>query len=82
MLYFNARSLYPKFDELCAQCDMEKPDIVCLTETWLCEDITESECVIPGYKCIRYDRDRHGGGVALYISNKLEFQVTMSGPKV
>ena len=81
MLYFNARSLYPKFDELCAQCDMEKPDIVCLTETWLCEDITESECVIPGYKCIRYDRDRHGGGVALYISNKLEFQVTMRGPK-
>ena len=44
MLYCNARSLYPKFDELCAQCDMEKPDIVCLTETWLCEDITESEC--------------------------------------
>ena len=26
MLYFNARSLHPKFDELCAQCDMEKPD--------------------------------------------------------
>ena len=80
ILYFNARSLYPKFDELCAQYDMEKPDVVCITETWLCEDIIESECVIRGYKCIRYDRNRHGGGVALFISNKLEFQVTMSGP--
>ena len=52
-----------------------------LTETWLCEDIIESECVIPGYKCIRHDRNRHGGGGCIvYISNKLEFQVTMSGP--
>ena len=48
ILYFNVRSLYPKFDELCAQCDIEKPDVICLTETWLCADIIESECTIPG----------------------------------
>ena len=48
ILYFNARSLYPKLDELSAQCDIEKPDVVCLTETWLSEDIMESECAIPG----------------------------------
>lgn len=58
ILYFNARSLYPKLDELYAQCDMEKPDVVCLTETWLCADITESERTIPRYKCIRYDQNR------------------------
>ena len=27
-----------------------------------------------------HDRDRHGGGVALFISDKLADQVTMSGP--
>ena len=81
ILYFNARSLYPKLDELSAQCDIEKPDVVCLTETWLSEDIMESECAIPGYRCVRCDRNRHGGGIALYISNKFEFQVTMCGPK-
>ena len=80
ILYFNVRSLYPKFDELCAQCDIEKPDVICLTETWLCADIIESECTIPGYKCIRCDRNRHGGGVAVYISENLEFQVIMCGP--
>ena len=79
ILYFNVRSLYPKFDELCAHCDMEKPDVVCLTETWLYKEITELECT-PGYKLIRHDRNRNGGGIALYISNKLEFQVTMCGP--
>ena len=80
ILYFNVRSLYPKFDELCAQCDIEKPDVICLTETWLCADIIESECTIPGYKYIRCDRNRHGGGVAVYISENLEFQVIMCGP--
>ena len=59
---------------------MEKPDVVCFKETWLGADIVELECTIPGYKCIRLDRNRHGGGVALFISNKLEFQVTMYGP--
>ena len=81
ILYFNARSLYPKEDELRALCDMEKPDIVSITETWLYEDICESESYIIGYKCVRCDRNRHGGGVALFISEKLEFQVTMCGPK-
>ena len=48
ILYFNARSLYPKLDELRALCDMEKPDIVSITETWLYEDICESESYIIG----------------------------------
>ena len=67
--------------ELCAQCDVEKPDVVCITETWLGEDIVEVECTIPGYKCTRLDRNRHGSGLALFISNKLEFQVTLYGPR-
>ena len=57
-----------------------KPDIVCITETWLCNNIYGSECTIPGYNCIRCDRNRHGGGVALFICNVLEFHVTMCGP--
>ena len=39
ILYFNARSLYPKLDELRALCDMEKPDILSITETWLYENL-------------------------------------------
>ena len=40
IIYFNARSLSPKIDELRIVCELEKPDIVCITETWLCDDIT------------------------------------------
>ena len=47
--------------------------------TWLCGDIGESEFSIPGYSCVRCDSNRHGGGVALFISDKLEYQVTMCG---
>ena len=53
---------------------------MCITETWLCEDISESELSIPGYSCVRSDRNRHGGEVALFISDKLEYQVTLCGP--
>ena len=42
-----------------------------------CDDIGELEVSIPGYSCVR---NRHGGGVALFISDKLEYQVTMCGP--
>ena len=42
-----------------------KPDIICISETWLGDDIT-SECSIPGYHCERCDRHRRGG-VLLYV---------------
>ena len=46
--------------------------IVCLTETWLDDDISDSYMSIPGYYLIRRDRTNiekaHGGGVCVYIS--------------
>ena len=80
VLYFNARSLTPKLDELCVLCDLRKPNIVCITESWLCEDIGPSECSIHGHHCVRCDRHRHGGGVALFISDLLESHVILCGP--
>ena len=43
---------YPKLDKLHALCDIERPEVVCITETWLCDDIGESEFSIPGYNCV------------------------------
>ena len=48
---------------ICIVCELEKPDIVCITETWLCDDITMLEYSISGYHCVRCDRHRHGGGL-------------------
>ena len=44
------------------------PDIICITESWLSADILDSEISIPGYVCFRGDRNRHGGGVIIYVS--------------
>ena len=52
---------------------------MCICESWLGTEITDNEISIDGYKIIRLDRSRHGGGVALYISNNLSHKVIFSG---
>ena len=78
-MYFNCRSLLPKFDELAALCSTNMPDVVCLVETWLCSDILDTEISIPNYSIVRLDRNRHGGGVAMYIRNSLSYNVVLYG---
>jgi len=68
--YYNARSLLPKFDELLISADTQQPEIICITESWLCSDIEDSEILSPGYQILRHDRNRHGGGVLMYVSHR------------
>ena len=39
ILYYNARSLFPKIDKLTALCMLHNPGIVCVVETWLSPDM-------------------------------------------
>ena len=71
ILYANARSLLPKIDELRAVVYSDHPDIVCVVETWLSEEISNDEIFIEGYACFRHDRNRQGGGVCIYTSDNL-----------
>lgn len=48
------------------------PDLVVLTETWLSEDVFDSEIVPRNYKVFRKDRDRRGGGVAVLFKSSLD----------
>ena len=48
---------------------MYSPDVICIVETWLEEDIDDTEVSIPGYHSNRLDRHRHGGGVLLYVKD-------------
>ncbi len=81
VIYFNYRSLLPKIDELRAICATYCPDVVCLVETWLCSDIIDSELYIPNYNVIRLNRNRNGGGVAIYFHNSIRFNILLSGFK-
>jgi len=79
ILYFNAHSLLPNIEELRALCPTNSPDIVCVVETWIDNSILDCELNIPGYSIVKHDRNRHGGGVLMFINNKLSFTVLSCG---
>ena len=71
ILYLNARSILPKLDELRVLCVVNSYDIVRVVESWLSNDIVNSELFIPGYTIVRKDRNRHGGGIIVFVRNSL-----------
>ena len=71
--HLNIRSLRNKVIDL-QQLLINNPyDILCLSETWLDEDITDNMITIPGYKFERRDRGQLGGGVGCYIKEKYTY---------
>lgn len=82
ILYYNARSILFKLDDLTAQAICFSPDIICIVETWLCPDIMDKELSIDNYYLVRLDRDRHGGGIAMYVKNHLSFSVIKLVPEL
>ena len=47
--------------------------VIGLTESKLDETVTYEEISVHGYKLLRSDRNRHGGGVACYVRMDLFF---------
>ena len=58
-----------------------KPDVFCVTETWLHHDMPDSLLCPSGYSVVRYDRNTKGGGVALFIHNYFEFNRVAVAPE-
>ena len=75
----NARSLLPKLDELCVLNQLESPDIICIVESWLSSEIENNEITIDNYQLVRHDRNRHGGGVLMYVKSCLSVNVLSVG---
>ena len=70
----------PKIDDLKAAVDTQHPHIVCIVETWLSSEISDNELAIQDYQVFRLDRNRHGGGVLMYIHSSLSFKAVLEGP--
>ena len=70
-LYYNAGSIrrLPKLDKLQVNVLLQKPDIICVVETWLSEDVMDNELLLPDYQVYQLDHNGHGGGIALYTHN-------------
>ena len=80
ILYFNARSLLPKLDELCLIVEAKRPGAICVNETWLSDEISKDELSLTNYCIFRLDRNRHGGGVLVYVKANFSVKVILAGP--
>ena len=52
---------------------IHNPDIICIVESLLDNSILDYELTISDYNLLRLDRNRHGGGIILYIRDSLSF---------
>ena len=66
LLHLNVNSLLNKIDELRYISKVSNAAVIGITETKLDNSVNDSEISIAGYKVIRNDRNRHGGGCLLY----------------
>ena len=76
MIYGNARSVIKKMDELRCLAVDEKPDVICICESWTNGDHTRTFLSVDDYS-IACRRDRidttagFGGGLLIYVKNDL-----------
>lgn len=68
----SVRSLQPTLDEPHSITALLRPGIICLTETWLNDSISDSACNLHNYVCFRRDRvGRQRGDVCAYTDAHL-----------
>jgi hypothetical protein len=65
----------PKLDKLSLLATVYDPDIICIVQTWLEGTIDDIEISIPSYHSNRLDRNKHGGGVLLYMKNVYQYTI-------
>lgn len=78
IFYQNVRGLRTKADEFMSNLITADLDVICLSETWLCDGIPNSNYFTPNYNVYRRDRDyistgqKLGGGVLIALHSSLE----------
>ena len=60
-------------DELRLYLHKQQFEIISSNETMLDLSVSNQEIKINGYDIVRKDRNRHGGGVAIYIRTSINF---------
>ena len=55
-VHWNARSMYYKMDEVIHVLDSSDAEMLCMSETWLNDDVTVEMVSVNGYFILRTDR--------------------------
>ena len=75
MLHLNVRSLLRNICEIRQLLRQNDVHILSVNETWLDNSIQSNEIDIEGFQIVRKDRNRKGGGTAVYIRNNMQFEL-------
>ena len=67
----NAQSVVNKSAVIKSLISIERPEILCLTETFLSDSVCSYEVFPLSYNIFRKDRNRRGHGLAIAVSNQL-----------
>ena len=70
----NITSIPGRIEKLGIYMNSKCIDILLVNETRLDDTISSGEVTVPGYVLERKDRNRDGGGVALYIRNTINYE--------
>ena len=72
-IHVNVRSLVSKVAEIRRLLYETKAAVLAVSESWLDDTIGDNEIGVDGYSVLRRDRNRHGGGVLVYVKDGLAF---------
>ena len=79
VIHVNTRSLLRHFDDVSALVVTERPHILALSETWLDDSVSDAQVYLAGYRLLRSDRNRYGGGVAVFCVETLHCSLLSCG---
>ena len=74
VMYLNIRGIKSKLRSLINVVEEVQPTMICITETHLME---KEGLEIEGYTPFRNDRNKDGGGIAIYVQNQLKYITTI-----
>ena len=70
--FLNVRSLYPKIEEVTRFVIKNGFHIFIINETWLDNSFTDKDVAIDDFVVFRRDRNRHGGGLCIYVNSNVK----------
>lgn len=82
IMHLNVKSLCANFDHFKNFVFSDSWSVVAVGETWLKPNIDSALVNLDGYRFIRRDRVKRGGGVGLYLSEKLKYKVIKLSDKI
>ena len=78
LIHLNINSLLPKIDKLRDIAKRTKAAVIGISQSKVDSTVLDPEIYIDNYEILRFDGNRHGGGVACYIRSYISYKQNSS----